>query len=105
MCAAYLALQVPYISEPIEEHDIVGGSMKHCFIGYSPQYGGGNTYYCHFDAIKDALDSIRDKVDMDYITLIEKMRTLKNARYLKNKLKRNADTEKSRTISAFSYFT
>lgn len=71
--AACLALQVPYVLEPIAEDDLIAGGMKHGFVGFSPQFGGVYTYYCHLDMIREALDCVRDLVDEAYIETVNKM--------------------------------
>ncbi len=72
--AKCLALQVPYVLEPIGDEDLIVGYMKHGFVGFSPQYGGSYTYYYWDDRVVEALDSIRDTVDESYIEQIEQMR-------------------------------
>lgn len=38
--------------------------MKHGFVGFSPQYGGSYTYYYWDDRVADALEQVKDTVNV-----------------------------------------
>lgn len=102
--AACLALQVPYVLEPIGDEDLVVGFMKHGYVGFSPQYGGHYTYYCHFDKIMASLDSLRDQVDSEYISAVEAMCSFwgKERTEAKVQMKIREKYPDKRTVSYFS---
>lgn len=70
---ACLAMQVPYVLEPMGVDDLIVGSMRHGFVGFSPQYGGTYTYYCHIDRIREALEQVRGIAGDAYAAAVEEM--------------------------------
>jgi len=68
--AACLDLQLNHILTPPTDTDLFVGSMRHGYVGFSPQYGGVYTYYYHPNMVKNALQHT-EGLSTEYIAEIE----------------------------------
>jgi len=70
--AACLDFQLQHIlTHPIET-DLFAGSMRHGYVGFSPQYGGVYTYYYHGHQVQRALKNTPD-LSPEYIAEVENL--------------------------------
>ena len=73
--AACLEMQLPHILTPIQEGDLFAGSMRHGYVGFSPQYGGVYTYYYHGDRVERAIKNLGNTLTPEYLQQIKDLDT------------------------------
>lgn len=71
--AKCLAMQIPYVLQPIGEDDLVVGLMRHGCVGFSPQWGGIYTYYFHEDMVLEAVKALGNELDSEYLEAVREM--------------------------------
>jgi len=68
--AACLDFQLNHILTAVQETDLFAGSMRHGYVGFSPQYGGVYTYYYHPHMVQNALRNT-EGLPLGYIAEVE----------------------------------
>ncbi|MDR1542494.1 MAG: hypothetical protein LBU32_31855 [Clostridiales bacterium] len=71
--AKCLAMQIPYVLQPIGKEDLVVGLMKHGYVGFSPQWGGTYTWYFHEEDVRRALNALEGEADAEYREKVNEM--------------------------------
>ncbi len=98
--AKCLEIQTPYILAQIGDDDLIAGRQEHGFVGFSPQYGGIYTYFCHDAEVEKAINKIRDKADNEYLQEIEDMRTFWKEENTENKVIKEFDKRYHKNIES-----